>query len=290
MPSVAFSKAQEKRIVKLFVEDRKSTPAIGRMYGVSHNDIMKVIKSSGIQYTLGERRVKFYTDKQKADMVKMYAKSLGSSTEEIGEKYGCSYATVRRILKEKNVFISDPNAKRRIVFDDNAVSCILTAYSSGASAASLATSYGCSQSVMLGLLRKNGIDTKDYARGKNPRISDRGFNKTCRRLSLKVHRKNRLYVNPERLSKRGLNLHLDHILSIIDGYQLGLTIFDLAHPCNLRLLPASDNLCKYTKSDQTKKELLNKIKAWNKENGDPYLGFNVDVRYQYKYGRYRLVE
>ena len=54
--------------------------------------------------------------------------------------------------------------------------------------------------------------------------------------------------------------------------------------------PALDNLCKYKKSDQTKQELLRKIRSWNKEKGDPYQGLNIEVKYQYKYGRYRLVD
>ena len=94
MPSVSFSKSQEKKIVKLFIQDRMSTPAIGRLYGVSHNHIMSVIKSTGVQYSLGERRSKLFTDRQRADIVKMYAGGLGSNTKFIGEKYGCSYATI----------------------------------------------------------------------------------------------------------------------------------------------------------------------------------------------------
>lgn len=290
MPSVSFSKSQEKKIVKLFIQDRMSTPAIGRLYGVSHNHIMSVIKSSGVQYSLGERRSKFFTDRQRADIVKMYAGGLGNNTQFIGEKYRCSYATIRRILKEEGVFNADVNAKKRITFSEKDAKSILEKYAAGASANSLSESYSCSQSLMLAFLRRNGINTNDYGRGKNPRISDQGFIKTCRRLSFKLYRKHRQYVNPDQLSKRDLNLHLDHILSVSDGYAQGLTIFDLAHPCNLRLLPALDNLCKYKKSDQTKQELLRKIRSWNKEKGDPYQGLNIEVKYQYKYGRYRLVD
>jgi hypothetical protein len=290
MPDVDFKPSQVRNIIKLFVVQRRSTPKIGKIYGVSHNVILSVLRSNGVTVSLSDRRTKFFTAKQRADIVKLYTGGLGSSTATIGSKYGCSYATIRRVLQEENAFNTDSNAKKRITFSEMQTKVILEKYGDGASAKSLSIEFGCCQSVMLRLIRSRGLNTKDYGRGKNPQISDRGYVRTGRRLSRKVYRMYRQHINPEGLSSREHNMHLDHILSIADGYALGLTIFDLAHPCNLRMLPALDNLRKYKKSDHTKQDLLNKIRAWNKKYGDPYVKINIAVKYVYRYGRYRLSE
>lgn len=56
---------------------------------------------------------------------------------------------------------------------------------------------------------------------------------------------------------------VDHIRSVRDCYDDGLSIFEAAHPANLRVIKSVDNLKKHCKSEQTKEELINWIAAFD---------------------------
>lgn len=59
----------------------------------------------------------------------------------------------------------------------------------------------------------------------------------------------------------------DHIISINYGFKNNIDYKIISHPANCQLLRHSENSKKYTKCDLTLKELLNKIKKWNKKYG-----------------------
>lgn len=52
---------------------------------------------------------------------------------------------------------------------------------------------------------------------------------------------------------------IDHILSVVDGFKAGLTPKQVAHKVNLQVLSRQENRAKYTRSDMTPAELLEKI-------------------------------
>jgi len=52
---------------------------------------------------------------------------------------------------------------------------------------------------------------------------------------------------------------IDHILSVVDGFKAGLTPKQVAHKANLQVLSRQENRAKYTRSDMTPAELLEKI-------------------------------
>lgn len=55
----------------------------------------------------------------------------------------------------------------------------------------------------------------------------------------------------------------DHILSVREGFELGIDPFLLAHPANCRLMIHTDNISKNKKSDINFKELMNRIKKFD---------------------------
>lgn len=290
MARVVFSKSQTKDMARLFERERMSTGKIGKIYGVSCNTIIKLLRESGVTVDLSDRRTKQFTQRQRKSIVKRYSGGLGESTVVLGEAFGCSYATIRRILKEEDAYNPDAPPRNKIQLSEKQVSEILDQYREGASANALSKKYGYSGSFILGLLRKNGFDTTDYGRGKDPIITDRGQYKTCRRLSQKIYRLHRTYINPNRYKRAYNGYHLDHKLALAEGLGIGLTIFDLAHPCNLQILKAKENLVKHKDSHISKRELIQSIKSWNKIYGDPFADINLEICYTYKYGRYRYKE
>lgn len=55
---------------------------------------------------------------------------------------------------------------------------------------------------------------------------------------------------------------IDHILSVVDGFKAQLNPKQVAHKANLQVISRAENRAKYTRSDMTVKELLEKISAW----------------------------
>lgn len=70
------------------------------------------------------------------------------------------------------------------------------------------------------------------------------YRKKVRHLSDKVFKEHHDEINPLQ-HKRGMySYHLDHIMSIIEGFIQGLTPEFMARKENLQMLPAKDNLSK----------------------------------------------
>ncbi len=59
----------------------------------------------------------------------------------------------------------------------------------------------------------------------------------------------------------------DHMLSVSEGFELGIDPFLLAHPANCKLLIHTDNISKNKKSTITFDELLNRIKNFDEKYG-----------------------
>jgi hypothetical protein len=58
----------------------------------------------------------------------------------------------------------------------------------------------------------------------------------------------------------------DHILSVMEGFELGIDPFLLAHPANCKLMIHNDNVSKHKRSDLTEEELKVKIEEFDKRN------------------------
>jgi hypothetical protein len=64
---------------------------------------------------------------------------------------------------------------------------------------------------------------------------------------------------------RGHNYHLDHKLSIHEGYKLGVSVYIISHPANLEILPKTINERKGSKSSLTLPQLLRDIMIYEDE-------------------------
>lgn len=286
--AITFSRSDTRNIIHLFEKDRVSTVVIGKQYGVTCNTIIKLLREEGIEVNLSERRKVHFTDNQRKDIVNRYDCGYGESTTIISKVYNCSVPTIRRVLKEEEVY--DTRIKHdKIYFTESEISEILNLYAEGDSAKGISKIFDCSDSVILSVLREQGIDTNDYGRGKRRRlVVDRGLWKTCRGLSRVIYKNHRDTINPQRNKISKYGYHLDHKIPISVGYHSDLTVLDLAHPCNLQVIPAFDNLSKHIEPSISRRTLLDSIKYWNKEQGDPFTDIDMEIKYSFKYGRYRF--
>jgi hypothetical protein len=83
------------------------------------------------------------------------------------------------------------------------------------------------------------------------------------RLTNQNYKKYKEIINPTNLTRgrtRG-TYQLDHIMSKIGGFNGGVAPELIAHPANLKMLTASENQSKNSKSHYTKEELLEAIKS-----------------------------
>lgn len=60
----------------------------------------------------------------------------------------------------------------------------------------------------------------------------------------------------------------DHMLSVREGFDMGIDPKLLSHPANCKLMIHGDNISKNKKSSITKEELLGRIGDWNNKYGD----------------------
>jgi hypothetical protein len=85
------------------------------------------------------------------------------------------------------------------------------------------------------------------------------------RITEKNYKKFKSTINPNKAVRsqyRG-GYQLDHILSKVDGFNLGLDPEIVSHPANLRMLTVSENISKSSRSDMTAVELLREIRLTN---------------------------
>jgi len=69
------------------------------------------------------------------------------------------------------------------------------------------------------------------------------YRETINSLTRRIYYKYKSYINPNNY-RRGKHYHLDHIYSVIDGFENDIPVEIISNPNNLRLIPAKENLNK----------------------------------------------
>lgn len=81
-------------------------------------------------------------------------------------------------------------------------------------------------------------------------------------LTRLVYKKYKHLINPQNLKRSKEGYHLDHIVSLADGFRNGTPLYIITHPANLRIIPAKENVSKNSKSDMTLDELFKRIETY----------------------------
>ena len=98
-----------------------------------------------------------------------------------------------------------------------------------------------------------------------PSVSRQEYGSSAHLVTSKIYNRYRHIVDPK--GKRGTRYHLDHILSISDGYSkfdAPLSLRELCHPANLAIITATKNCSKSKKSGHTILQLRRKIQQFEK--------------------------
>jgi hypothetical protein len=87
------------------------------------------------------------------------------------------------------------------------------------------------------------------------------------RLTELNYKKFKDIINPNDLTRGRINgtYQLDHILSKVEGFKLGVPPEILSHPANLRIIPMEQNISKSFRSHYTKEQLMEAIHDYDKK-------------------------
>ncbi len=118
--SKRITKSQENEIIKLYVEENKSSKEISEVIGVSSSSVLRVLKRNNIE-TRSKAPVripnKFNEEKEK-EIVRLYTEE-NKSTLEIANIFGTYNTSIRRVLERNNVKIrSYSEAQRFVALED----------------------------------------------------------------------------------------------------------------------------------------------------------------------------
>jgi len=91
------------------------------------------------------------------------------------------------------------------------------------------------------------------------------YEQTVDRLTNQNYKKYKDIINPDNLVRGRTQgtYQLDHIMSKIDGFTNEVDPELIAHPVNLRMLTATENQSKNSKSHRTKEQLFEEIQKFN---------------------------
>jgi len=78
------------------------------------------------------------------------------------------------------------------------------------------------------------------------------YRKITDNLTKRIYRKYKSYINPNNYRRERYSYHLDHIYSVIDGFENNVPVDIISNPNNLRMILADENLNKNGNSYITK--------------------------------------
>jgi len=111
---------------------------------------------------------------------------------------------------------------------------------------------------------KNSWHWKNYSEADRKKINV--YKHCVWRITEFNYKKYKYIINSLNLKRTRGEYHLDHIYSIIDGFNNDVPPEIISHPNNLQMLLEYDNLSKNNKSDISLEELYNRYSYWEAEN------------------------
>lgn len=99
----------EDKIIQLYIDEKKSSTEIGKIFSITHRTVLNVLKRRGIQRrSLSQGQFNYNkkdmpSDLQDANMLYELYINQQMSLKDIGLKYKVSPAVVKRLLKENNI-------------------------------------------------------------------------------------------------------------------------------------------------------------------------------------------
>lgn len=197
----------------------------------------------------------------------------GETYASLGKRYGVGKSTIARVAAEEGWTIQTKRKARKTV-SKKASAAAVAAYTSGKSVYDIMSMLGVGRVVAERVLADTGVSLRELGEAircyhKDRHRVDKSFRGLADKLTQAVYEEHWPVINPHAIPRGRHAYHLDHRLSVKDADGV-LSIYELCHPANLQLIPASANMSKNWRSELSAAELREQIDAWNLEHGDPY--------------------
>lgn len=219
------------------------------------------------------RKKRLLTCHNKQAIVSDFNCSKGLTYKELEVKYRIPFVLVRKTLSDANVYITRDklcSLVRSVEVDED----VCSRYLKGDTLQDIATEHRTNPTAIQRVLIDYGIDRRNGSKKYLMKLLAQGkinlhdwfsYADIVRRLTEKSYRKYKHVVDPKNL--RSKEYHLDHRLSIYDGFcnhTPSVSPKLMAHPLNLKMLPATTNIRKSVTSSVTLNQLKHKIKSFKK--------------------------
>ena len=258
-----FTESEFKRMQRLVEAGNKTLREIGLLFGISGESV----RTHGNQR--GWVRVKSVRDKssakQRKNMKDLY--ELGGQTfADISKLYDYTPEGIAKIARKDNWVIKSNNQYS----EDQLLDFKYLYEKDGFNFAEIGRMYGCTGANIRRYALRNRWKIRSVSEAKRIGFSkcriQQGitledfyeYRRYTRWLSNKAYLEHIDTLDKKR--QRGRTYHLDHMFSIYEGFTLSIPPRIIAHPANLRVIHATENVKKHTKSCITKQELRARIK------------------------------
>lgn len=302
-PALIWMPKHRKMAYYLYHVDQISKLRIGSLFGCSECTVHNL--SIADQWrrdskSIGQEKARCLSQKSIGVICDKYAggETLGSISSSLGFK---SNGPVRRILKERNLF----DNRHTYTFDPIFLHKVQKHYAKGEGISRIAKLNNLDPSVVQRLLLSQGVVLRSpleqnillaEEKWKSNRTDLNGYclyKNDIRLLSDEMYKIYYPQINPSGLV-RGTDFHLDHwypidsVLRNPANLRNPINIWEVSHPANLRIIPASHNLKKRNSLEITAKRLRELVHAWNHKYYDPYYICNspLTTRLLTYYGAY----
>jgi len=106
------------------------------------------------------------------------------------------------------------------------------------------------------IIKRSGLNSRRWKNYTKAEIKQfKKYKKNVTQITNQNFKKYYNYINPKRFLRGNKKYHLDHIFTIIDGFNNKILPEVIASPINLQMLPATENLIKHDRSDISKETL-----------------------------------
>lgn len=233
--------------------------------------LMAMLNKTRVKLPEYEKRRRIYTCHDRALVLKYHAK--GYAYVLTAEKANVTHNFVVAVLKENGLYKNKQELAYDFCSPEKEREVVRLYVSAGYTMKEIGEVMGFSVPFIKGLLDANGVIGKRERSAMRKHISKKEdkrlwYYTECKRLTGIIYRRYKHLIDP--LGLRCGDHHLDHIMSIYDGYcRYGrvMSFKAIAHPANLRVISKLENLKKNSMSVYDRRQLYAAIKEWEAEYG-----------------------
>jgi superfamily II DNA or RNA helicase/transposase-like protein len=159
-----FSDEIEAEIVRLYVEERRSTVQLAKLYGCTNTSIGKILKRNGIKARNLSEAKGGLTKEQQAEVCERYIS--GQNTMQLAKLYGCRNPNIGRILKRNGIKMRSRSEAQGGLTKEQEAEVIRLYVEERRNTVQIGELYGVANVTIGDTLKRNGIKMRSLSEAK----------------------------------------------------------------------------------------------------------------------------